>query len=71
MSIDVFRRLKLLRHNPGAFAHDWMKEAGNGRERFQRLDAEAREHPIEQVGARLRDMMPWLSESRLVDKTTN
>ena len=55
----------------GAFAHDWMKEAGNGRERFQRLDAEAREHPIEQVGARLRDMMPWLSESRLVDKTTN
>ena len=55
----------------GAFARDWMKEAGNGRERFQRLDAEAREHPIEQVGARLRDMMPWLSESRLVDKTTN
>ena len=55
----------------GAFARDWMKEARNGRERFQQLDAEAREHPIEQVGARLRDMMPWLSESRLVDKTTN
>ena len=55
----------------GAFARDWMKEAGNGRQRFQQLDAEAREHPIERVGARLRSMMPWLSESRLVDKATN
>ena len=55
----------------GAFARDWMKEAGNGRQRFQQLDAEAREHPIEQVGARLREMMPWLSQSRLVDKAKN
>ena len=55
----------------GAFARDWMKEARNGRQRFQQLDDEAREHPIERVGARLRDMMPWLSESRLVDKATN
>ena len=55
----------------GAFAHDWMKEAGNGRPLFQQLDDEAREHPIERVGARLREMMPWLSESRLVDKATN
>jgi ketol-acid reductoisomerase len=55
----------------GAFARDWMKESRNGRPRFQQLDEEAREHPIEQVGARLRDMMPWLSQSRLVDKTRN
>ena len=55
----------------GAFAQDWMKEARNGRPRFQRLDDEAREHPIEQVGARLRDMMPWLGQSRLVDKARN
>ena len=51
----------------GAFARDWMKEAQNGRRRFQQLDEEAREHPIERVGARLRRMMPWLSENRLVD----
>ena len=51
----------------GAFARDWMKEARNGRRRFQQLDEEAREHPIERVGARLRRMMPWLSENRLVD----
>ncbi len=55
----------------GVFARDWMNEARNGRTRFQQLDAEAREHPIERVGTRLRDMMPWLSESRLVDKASN
>ncbi|HJP95287.1 MAG TPA: ketol-acid reductoisomerase [Pyrinomonadaceae bacterium] len=55
----------------GTFARDWMAEARNGRQRFQQLDAEAREHPIESVGARLRDMMPWLSQSRLVDKASN
>jgi ketol-acid reductoisomerase len=50
----------------GAFARDWMKEARNGRTRFQQLDAAAREHPIERVGAQLRQMMPWLSANRLV-----
>ena len=55
----------------GAFARDWMNEAKNGRSRFQQLDDEAREHPIESVGARLRTMMPWLAESRLVDKVSN
>jgi ketol-acid reductoisomerase len=55
----------------GAFARDWMKESRNGRPRFKQLDDEAREHPIEQVGARLRQMMPWLAASRLVDKAKN
>ena len=50
----------------GEFAHDWMKEARNGRPRFQQLDEEAREHPIERVGTQLRGMMPWLAENRLV-----
>src|SRR6476660_5758500 len=55
----------------GAFARDWMNEARNGRPRFQQLDDAAREHPIERVGARLREMMPWLAEGRLVDKEKN
>src|SRR5215216_1613012 len=55
----------------GAFARDWMKEARNGRPCFQQLEQQAREHPIERVGARLREMMPWLSQSRLVDKASN
>ena len=53
----------------GAFAHDWMKEARNGRTVFNQLAEEAHEHPIERVGTRLRRMMPWLSRDRLVDHT--
>ncbi|HJU92911.1 MAG TPA: ketol-acid reductoisomerase [Pyrinomonadaceae bacterium] len=70
---ETKRRMKGLLSDiqSGAFARDWMNEARNGRQRFQQLDNEAREHPIERVGARLRQMMPWLSEGRLVDKTTN
>ena len=55
----------------GAFARDWMKEARNGRQCFQQLDDQAREHPIERVGEQLRGMMPWLSQSKLVDKASN
>ena len=55
----------------GAFARDWMKESRNGRKRFQELEAKGREHPIERVGTRLRGMMPWLKERRLVDKAKN
>ncbi|MFP6836378.1 MAG: hypothetical protein VB948_09770, partial [Pseudomonadales bacterium] len=28
-------------------------------------------HPIEQVGERLRAMMPWIQENKLVDKDKN
>ena len=31
----------------------------------------ANEHPMEQVGARLRNLMPWLKENRLVDRSKN
>ncbi|HET7687149.1 MAG TPA: ketol-acid reductoisomerase, partial [Candidatus Macondimonas sp.] len=31
----------------------------------------AEEHPIEQVGARLRGMMPWIAKNKLVDKSRN
>jgi ketol-acid reductoisomerase len=55
----------------GAFAKDWMKESRSGRARFRELEAKGKEHPIERVGARLREMMPWLAGSRLVDKTRN
>jgi ketol-acid reductoisomerase len=70
---ETKRRMKglLAEIQSGAFARDWMKENRNGKQRFQQLDEEAREHPIEQVGSRLRDMMPWLTKSRLVDKAKN
>jgi ketol-acid reductoisomerase len=29
----------------------------------------AAEHPVEQVGERLRAMMPWIGKGRLVDRS--
>ena len=29
------------------------------------------EHPIEEIGAKLRAMMPWISKNALVDKAKN
>jgi ketol-acid reductoisomerase len=55
----------------GAFANEWMKENRRGRQRFHELETQTSEHQIERVGARLRDMMPWLTEGRLVDKSKN
>jgi ketol-acid reductoisomerase len=55
----------------GAFANEWMKENRAGKPRFHELESQSRDHPIEQVGAKLRSMMPWLSQGRLVDKATN
>jgi ketol-acid reductoisomerase len=55
----------------GAFAREWMRENRNGKERFRSLERQTEDHPIEQVGRQLREMMPWLSGGRLVDKTKN
>ena len=55
----------------GAFAREWMRENRSGRERFRSLERQTEDHPIEQVGRNLREMMPWLSGGRLVDKAKN
>lgn len=70
---ETKRRMKGLLNEiqSGAFAREWMKESKNGRQRFNQLDREAREHPIERVGSRLRAMMPWLKANRLVDREAN
>jgi ketol-acid reductoisomerase len=44
----------------GAFAREWVAEDDAGRPNFNRLRAQGREHPIEQVGRPLRAMMSWL-----------
>ncbi|WP_420431007.1 ketol-acid reductoisomerase [Candidatus Poriferisocius sp.] len=48
----------------GSFADEWMNESRSGRPNFLRLEAEGQKHPIEEVGAELRAMMPWISEGR-------
>jgi ketol-acid reductoisomerase len=49
----------------GAFAREWILENQAGRPVFEKLRAEARAHPIEEVGRRLREMMSWIRESRV------
>jgi ketol-acid reductoisomerase len=44
----------------GAFAKEWVEEAEAGAPNFQRLREKAAAHQIEEVGKRLRSMMPWL-----------
>jgi ketol-acid reductoisomerase len=48
----------------GTFAEEWIAESENGRPNYQRLQAEGAAHPIETVGAELRDMMPWISAGK-------
>ncbi|HUX67176.1 MAG TPA: ketol-acid reductoisomerase [Terriglobales bacterium] len=44
----------------GAFAAEWMAEHEAGGAHFAALSEQARQHPMEAVGERLRAMMPWL-----------
>ena len=55
----------------GKFTKDWMKECENGQKNFKKMRAELANHPIEKVGKNLRDMMPWISKNKLVDKDKN
>jgi ketol-acid reductoisomerase len=47
----------------GRFARDIIAEEAAGRPQFQALRRRAAEHQIEQVGAELRAMMPWISQA--------
>src|SRR4051812_23629609 len=48
----------------GSFAREWLAENQAGRHRFEQLRREDRDHQIEQVGERLRAMMPWSEEGK-------
>ena len=55
----------------GQFAKEWMAENETGGKRFPEMRAQAAKHPIEEVGGKLREMMPWIKAHRIVDKTKN
>ena len=55
----------------GKFVQDWMMENKVGAPRFKAMRRRSAEHDIEKVGQNLRDMMPWITENALVDKTKN
>jgi ketol-acid reductoisomerase len=55
----------------GKFADEWMTEYRCGLPHFRELRREAEKHPIEDVGTKLRGLMPWLQSDRLVDRSRN
>jgi ketol-acid reductoisomerase len=55
----------------GRFVRDWMAECNAGQPSFKATRRRAAEHPIEEVGARLRAMMPWITQNKLVDQERN
>jgi ketol-acid reductoisomerase len=55
----------------GRFARDWVLENAAGQASFKAMRRRAAEHGIEQVGEKLRAMMPWIAKNKLVDKTKN
>jgi ketol-acid reductoisomerase len=55
----------------GRFAREWVLENHAGQPSFKALRRRAAEHPIEEVGERLRAMMPWIKQNALVDKSKN
>ena len=55
----------------GAFTSEWMREYRAGLAKFKATRRLNDEHPIEEVGQRLRAMMPWIGANKLVDKEKN
>ncbi len=55
----------------GKFTRDWMLENKVNQTSFKAVRARHNAHQIEEVGEKLRAMMPWIKAKALVDKTKN
>ena len=55
----------------GRFTREWMLENRVNQTSFKAIRRRNDAHPIEEVGRKLRAMMPWISEGALVDKSRN
>ncbi len=55
----------------GRFVRDWMQECKSGQASFKAIRRNNDAHQIEQVGEKLRGMMPWIKGNALVDKDKN
>ena len=55
----------------GEFAREWIGENRNGLAVMKAKRRLSREQQIEEVGERLREMMPWIKSRKLVDRTKN
>jgi ketol-acid reductoisomerase len=55
----------------GKFVKDWMLENRVSQTSFKAMRAKCDNHQMEEVGKRLRGMMPWIAQRALVDKSKN
>lgn len=55
----------------GEFAREFILENQAGAATLKAKRRIGEEHPIEEVGTRLRSMMPWIQDNKIVDKTKN
>ena len=50
----------------GTFTKEWMSEHKAGQIKFKQMRDQGAKHQIEEVGAKLRSMMPWIASNKLV-----
>jgi ketol-acid reductoisomerase len=61
---------KILREiQDGVFAREWLLECKANKPVFNALTKKGEKHLVEEVGSKLRAMMPWLKKGKLVDKS--
>ena len=70
---ETKKEMKKILHEiqTGLFAKEWMLENRANKPVFTALTKMGENHQIEKVGAKLRDMMPWLKKGKIVDKSKN
>ncbi len=61
----------LARIQSGEYAKDFILESRAGAPILLSRRRMTSEHPIEQVGGKLREMMPWIRKNKLVDQSRN
>jgi ketol-acid reductoisomerase len=64
-------RAALARIQSGEYARNFILENRAGAPTLLSRRRMTAEHPIEQVGSKLREMMPWIKKNKLVDQTRN
>ena len=63
---------KILREiQTGEFAREFILENQAGKAKMQAMRRLAAEHPLEVVGQKLRSMMTWIGQNRIVDRSRN
>ena len=70
---ETKKEMKRVLHDiqSGKFTRDWMLENKVNQTSFKTERYLRGAHDIEEVGARLREMMPWIAKNKLVDKDKN